>query len=160
MVFYNYFFLAAHNYVKTSVSRPLSKPRVRNPLNSMKPPSNQSTAHRDSPTQLEKEFLSSGNGGSETGSMPTGWADTSWEEEYFTTIPEDITILNSSLSSSLSSLCAGRGDLEGAREASSEVTLIPAAFFCVCINFCENSESRFGDVCILFSKLLTFFHTL
>ncbi len=92
--------------------------------------------------------------------MPTGWADTSWEEEYFTTIPEDITILNSSLSSSLSSLCAGRGDLEGAREASSEVTLIPAVFFCVCINFCENSESRFGDVCILFSKLLTFFHTL
>ncbi len=123
-------FSAVHNYVKTSVSRPLSKPRVRNPLNSMKP-SNQSTAHRDSPTQLEKEFLSSGNGvSSETGSMPSGWADTSWDEDYFDTIPEDITILNSSLSSSLSSLCAGRVDLEGAREASSEVTFNPCCLLC------------------------------
>lgn len=112
---------AVHNPVKTSVSRPLSKPRVRNPLNAIRnqPTNENTTRHRDSPTQLEKEFLSSANGGSEASK---GWAETSWDEEYFNTIPEDMTLLNSSLSSSLSSLCAGKGDLEGSREVSSEVS--------------------------------------
>jgi len=90
------------------MSRPLSKPRVKNPLNAIKP-----TPVRGSPTQLEKEFLSSENDTSQT--VPTGWGENSWDEEYFNTIPEDVAILNSSLSSSLSSLCA-RGDLDATSE--------------------------------------------
>ncbi len=121
--YYNFFLFPVHNSVKTSVSRPLSKPRVRNPLNSIKA-SNQNTAHRESPTQLEKEFLSSANGASDGVSVPTEWAENSWDDEYFSTIPEDVTILNQSLSSSLSSLCAGKADLDGTRDISSDVSLM------------------------------------
>lgn len=96
------------NPVKTNVSRPLSKPRVRNPITSkIKEQSANLTTipkHTDSPTQVEREFLTSSN----NVSIPSGWGDNSWDEEYFNMIPEDTAILNSSLSSSLSSLCAPR----------------------------------------------------
>ena len=109
------------NSVKTNVSRPLSKPRVRNPLTSKikEHSTNLSSVpnvpkHTDSPTLLEREFLTSANN---TSGPPTGWGETSWdEEEYFKIFPEDTTILNSSLSSSLSSLCAAR-DVESAKTA-------------------------------------------
>ncbi len=94
---------------------------MRNPLHSIKA-SNQSKAHRESPTQLEKEFLSSANGVSDGINVPTGWAETSWDDEYFNTIPEDVTILNSSLSSSLSSLCAGKSDIDGTRDITTDVS--------------------------------------
>ena len=109
------------NSVKTNVSRPLSKPRVRNPLTSKIKEKEHSTntnlasvpKHTDSPTLLEREFLTSAN----STSIPSaGWGETSWDEEYFKMIPEDTTILNSSLSSSLSSLCTAR-DLESAKTA-------------------------------------------
>lgn len=95
--------------MKTNVSRPHSKPRVRNPLTSKilkEHATNLSSVpkHVDSPTQLEREFLASSN----NISVPSSWGDNSWDEEYFKMFPEDTTILNSSLSSSLSSLCASR----------------------------------------------------
>ena len=103
------------NSVKTNVSRPLSKPRVRNPLTSKIKEHSTNLAsvpkHTDSPTLLEREFLTSANN---TSGPSAGWGETSWDEEYFKMIPEDTTILNSSLSSSLSSLCAAR-DLESAK---------------------------------------------
>ena len=99
---------AVQNSVKTNVSRPLSKPRVRNPITSKIKEHSSNLAsipkHADSPTQLEREFLASSN----NPSVPSSWGDNSWDEEYFKMIPEDTTILNSSLSSSLSSLCASR----------------------------------------------------
>lgn len=103
------------NSVKTNVSRPLSKPRVRNPLTSkIKEHSTNLGSvpkHTDSPTLLEREFLTSDNN---TSGPSAGWGETSWDEEYFKIFPEDTTILNSSLSSSLSSLCAAR-DVESAK---------------------------------------------
>lgn len=104
--------------VKTSFSRPLSKPRVRNPLSSLMPPNQCQTSNSSSipsigssnsqtenAMQVEQDFLASG------GNSDTSWADNSFDEEYFS-IPEDNTLLNSSLSSSLSSLC-NQKDLEG-----------------------------------------------
>ncbi len=132
----NYSFLfAVHNTVKTSFSRPLSKPRVRNPLTSLKTQNSQGISpplsslyspipsigtrqeQVDSPTQLEQDFLAS-DGNVDT-SIPT-WGDSSFDEEYFSMIPEDTTLLNSSLTSSLSSLY-GHKDLDsagGARDVS------------------------------------------
>lgn len=113
---------AVHTSMRTMVSRPLSKPRVRNPLTSLLAPPPPKlippNSHQmDSPTQLEKGFLLSSNGGIDGGET-SGWGETSWDEEYFKTIPEDITLLNSSLTSSVSSLCNSR-ELELAHTAAS-----------------------------------------
>jgi hypothetical protein len=117
--------------VKTNVSRPLSKPRVRNPLTSKIKEHSANLAsvpkHTDSPTLLEREFLTSAN--NSTSGPSAGWGETSWDEEYFKMIPEDTTILNSSLSSSLSSLCAAR-ELESAKTAG-EVSLL-YTYKCTC----------------------------
>lgn len=111
--------------MKTSFSRPLSKPRVRNPLASLKPhtqgqgvspplsgsgcpaPSIGSASGRstESPTQLERDFLASGNSVEPCG--PAGWGEASFDDDYFN-IPEDTVHLDNSLTSSLTSLCAGK----------------------------------------------------
>ena len=124
-------YYAVQNTVKTSFSRPLSKPRVRNPLTSLKPQNQShgisppisgsvgpipnigsSSGQRESPTQLEQDFLTSGGGGNTE--VVTGWGEASFDEDYFSMIPEDTTLLNSSLSSSLSSLCGHKELLESA----------------------------------------------
>ena len=143
-----FFLLAVQNAVKTSLSRPPSKPRVRNPLALLKshsqgqgispPPLSSSgcppipnisyhaqqntsgSAATDSPTQLEKDFLASGNGAANS-ALPSGWVEGSQEEDQFNTlIPEDNTILNSSLTSSLSSICGmvANRDLDSAPDVS------------------------------------------
>lgn len=116
--------------MKTSFSRPPSKPRVRNPLTSLKnqgqgispplsgagcPIPNIGSSHRstESPTRLERDFLASGGGGGGAAGTPptaTGWGEASFDE-YFN-IPEDTALLNSSLSSSLASLFPHGKDLE------------------------------------------------
>lgn len=106
------FLLLVHGSVKTNMSRPLSKPRVRNPLTSLKPQHQDSPQHRhspqrDSPTQIEREFLAS--------SATAGWGETWEEEEFYRAIPDDTTHLDSSLSSSLTSLCATSRDTATAR---------------------------------------------
>ena len=68
----------------SSSQRPPSKPRVRNPLSSLKP----NPAHL-SPSQIEKEYLESVGGA---------------EEEYYSTFPEDVVPLNESLTSSMVSM--------------------------------------------------------
>lgn len=65
----------------SSSQRPPSKPRVRNPLTSLKP--------HYSPSQIEKDFLESG-----------GVA----EDDYYSTFPEDVAPLNDSLTSSMVSM--------------------------------------------------------
>lgn len=121
--------IAVQNTVKTSFSRPLSKPRVRNPLTSLKqqnqgsgisPPLSGSVGPIPSigtkidslsASRVEQDFLASGNGEH----VPNaGWGED--DDSYFM-IPEDTTILNSSLSSSLSSLC-GHKDAENAPDVS------------------------------------------
>lgn len=120
------------NPVKTNVSRPLSKPRVRNPLTSKIKEHSANLGsipkHTDSPTQVEREFLASSN----NMGIPAGWGDNSWDEDYFKMIPEDTTILNSSLSSSLSSLCASR-------ETESAKTTVEVSLFLV--NSCSHCLS-------------------
>lgn len=118
-----FFIYTVQNSVKTSFSRPLSKPRVRNPLSSLKLPSQRcaispnpssipsigtSNNQMENSVKVEQDFLtSSGN----SDNSPPQWADRSFDEEYFS-IPEDNTLLNCSLSSSLSSLCNHK-DLDG-----------------------------------------------
>lgn len=125
------FFLAVQSTVKTSFSRPPSKPRVRNPLTLLKshgqghgispplsstgcPIPNIGTNHRstDSPTQLEKDFLAMG-GSDTTHLAPSGWGEGSMEEDFFALIPEDTAHLNSSLSTSLASICREQLDAQG-----------------------------------------------
>lgn len=79
------------------MSRPLSKPRVRNPLTSLKQQHQRSP--QDSPTLTEREFLSSST-----------WGE-NMEEELYRAIPDDTTLLDSSLSSSLASLCAATAEV-------------------------------------------------
>ena len=119
--------VAVQNAVKTSFSRPPSKPRVRNPLTLLKsqttpghgispplsgssgcpiPSIGSSRGSTDSPTQLERDFLSSGGGNLDQAGPPT-WGEASFDDEYYM-IPEDTIHLDSSLTSSLSSLCAGK----------------------------------------------------
>lgn len=120
---YEFFCYAVQNTVKTSFSRPPSKPRVRNPLTLLK---SHSLGHGNSPplsgsgcpipsigshqrsteaaAQVEQDFLASGGGGGHM-EPAQGWGETSFDEDYFSSIPEDVAQLNSSLSSSLSSLC-------------------------------------------------------
>ena len=136
------------NSVRTNVSRPLSKPRVRNPLTSKMKEHSANLAsvpkHTDSPTLLEREFLTSANNSSSGPSA--GWGETSWDEEYFKMIPEDTTILNSSLSSSLSSLCAAR-DLESAKtagEVSLLITCIQVLSLCTCSSKLQYSAQYFA----------------
>ena len=69
----------------SSSQRPPSKPRVRNPLTSLKP----SAAAHHSPSLIEKEFLESVGGA---------------EEDYYSTFPEDVVPLNDSLTSSMVSM--------------------------------------------------------
>ena len=85
------------------MSRPLSKPRVRNPLTLLKQQHHRSP--QDSPTLTEREFLSS--------SVFSSWGE-NMEEELYRAIPDDTTVLDSSLSSSLTSLCAATAEIESA----------------------------------------------
>lgn len=137
---------AVQNAVKTSFSRPPSKPRVRNPLTLLRshsqgqgispplsgsgyPPipnigSTHSKTTTDSPTQLEKDFLAMGGANA---MPPSSWGEGSQDEEFFTLIPDDTVMLDSSLSTSLSSICGpGNKDAEdGSKDAEdgSEVTV-------------------------------------
>ena len=118
-------------------SRPLSKPRVRNPLTSLKtqnqgqgispplpgslePIPNIGSSHErtDSPTQVEQDFLALGS----NSDVSPSWGESSFDEEYYKyLIPEDTTLLNNSLSCSLASLC-GHRDLESAGTAVPDVS--------------------------------------
>ncbi len=100
--------------VRTNMSRPLSKPRVRNPLISVKKKKPSGHSPQGSPTQTEKEFLMSMAGPwcSEGGGGGGGGGS---DEEYFGSIPEDVAILDSSLSSSLSSLCTSGREIDAAK---------------------------------------------
>ena len=134
-------FFTVQSTVKTSFSRPPSKPRVRNPLTSLKshgqgqgispplsgvgcpiPSIGATNKSLDSPTALEKEFLLSGGSIDIAGKGSASWGEGggAGEEEYFM-IPEDTAILDSSLTSSLSSLC-GMKDLEASPDVSELMT--------------------------------------
>ena len=123
--------------VKTSFSRPPSKPRVRNPLPLLKShsqgqgispplssyahppiPSIGNKASTDSPTQVEKDFLAKGGA---TATPPPNWGEGSQDEDYFVMIPEDTTILDQSLSTSLASICGLPGNKDG--ETSSDLSV-------------------------------------
>lgn len=58
---------------------------------------------------------------------PSGWGEGSIEEEFFVLIPEDTAQLNSSLSSSLASICREQLDSAG---ASSEVNPVSHSWDC------------------------------
>lgn len=85
----------------SSSQRPFSKPRVRNPLTSLKP----NPAHLSS-FQVEKEFLESGGGA---------------EEDYYSTFPEDVVPLNESLTTSMVSMYK---DMETPKAASDNLSHI------------------------------------
>lgn len=75
---------------------------------------------------MEEEFLEGGGEG--------------WEEELFQSIPEDLAVLDSSLSSSLSSLCAGkdgecpRGSEVGHHHSNPQLCLV-ACYSLSCLAF-------------------------
>jgi hypothetical protein len=77
-----------------------------------------SIGNKDSPTQLEKDFLAMGG---TNATPPPNWGEGSQDEDFFAMIPEDTTILDSSLSSSLSSICGPPGTKDA--ENGSEVTV-------------------------------------
>ena len=117
------FYRAVQGSVRTNVIRPLSKPRVRNPITSLAQKQQQQqqlqAVPRHSPTQLEQEFLLSSDAAAtaaaalETG--PTSWMGEGLDEEEYYTIPEDTAVLDSSLSSSLCSLYGNSRDLDTAK---------------------------------------------
>ena len=98
--------------------RPLSKPRVRNPITllTQKQQHQQPAVPRLSPTQLEQEFLlSSGASAAAMETGPTPWTGEGLDEEEYYTIPEDTAVLDSSLSSSLCSLYGISRELDTAK---------------------------------------------
>ena len=137
---YPFLLTPVNDSVRTSMSRPLSKPRVRNPLTSLKKrkekqeqqemqqlqqlQQKKKEQEEQTASQIEKEFLNGGGESSGGGATGTGKANN--EEEDDIVIPEDTSILNHSLSSSLSSIY-GVKELDSLR--GSEVRYVCACMY-------------------------------